>query len=160
MPGGSGDGSAISAAVLSPARSRSKSCRAFSDRPRPARPTISLPTPDGCQGEGTTRPRARPVLHRRRSRSLPEEVGRICGPPIRIERCQPVLITQRSQVQILPRYQVSEGQRPDRRERRSGLLVVCPRLVRGILADDRGRTCEKMAPIGISFGRRAELPAW
>ncbi len=41
------------------------------------------------------------------------------------------LITQRSQVQILPPLPEVRGQRPDRRKRRSGLLAACWRFVGG-----------------------------
>src|ERR1039457_1070266 len=57
--------------------------------------------------------------------------------PDGVEPCPAVLITQRSQVQILPRYQEVRGQGPDRRRWRSGLSAGT-----GIAAERHGRCPE------------------
>jgi hypothetical protein len=64
------------------------------------------------------------------------------------------LITQRSQVQILPRYQVSAGQGPDRRRRRSAFCL----LVGDSLAGSGRVVRIRSAAFGGSLDRARWLP--
>jgi hypothetical protein len=83
---------------------------------------------------------------------LPERAGRARGMLSWVERCLSVLITQRSQVQILPPLPGSAGQRPDRQDGGQALIFVAAWWQQDLGAQG-GQEYKELAETGIGGGQ-------